>query len=218
MFYEGKQFAFLNKSVFTEVENMNILLISGSPRKNGNTNAIVQQVAEKLRSNHDVEICHITDYQINGCLGCNQCQSVLDEPGCVQHDDVSLLLNKVMNADAVLYGTPLYGHSYSGQLKLLMDRHVALFKFVGGEDKAVDEMEIKSFIEKKPVGLLVSCQGPEENNTELVQMQFRRFCESSLASCMGTYIFPWCSPNVIDSHFSEEVLNQVVCDIEALKM
>jgi len=63
----------------------------------------------------------------------------LNELGCVQHDDVEQILNKVMSADAVLYGTPLYGHSYSGQLKLLMDRHAALFKFVGGEDKAVDE-------------------------------------------------------------------------------
>lgn len=141
---------------------------------------------------------------MNGCLGCNHCQSVLDEPGCVQHDDVTRILNKVMAADVVLYGTPLYGHSYSGQLKLLMDRHVALFKFVGGEDKAVDEMEIKSFIEKKTVGLIVSCQGPEENNTELVQVQFRRFCESSLVSCVGTYIFPWCSPDVKGSQFSED--------------
>ncbi|MGN0393718.1 MAG: flavodoxin family protein, partial [Bariatricus sp.] len=145
---------------------MNILLISGSPRKHGNTAAILSQVAEKLRANHNVEICHITDYQINGCLGCNHCQSVLDEPGCTQKDDTARLLDKVIAADVVLYGTPLYGHSYSGQLKLLMDRHVALFKFVGGADKAVDEMEIKSFIEKKPVGLIVSCQGPEENNTE----------------------------------------------------
>ena len=96
-----------------------------------------------------------------------------------------------------------------------MDRHVALFKFVGGSDKAVDEMEIKSFIENRPVGLIVSCQGPGENNTELVQMQFREFCESSLAFCLGTYIFPWCSPDVIGSQFSEDTLNQIVCDVEA---
>lgn len=194
---------------------MNILLLSGSPRKNGNTNAIVQRVAERLKTNHNVEICRITDYQINGCLGCNHCQSVLDKPGCVQDDDVTRLLGKVMDADVVLYGTPLYGHSYSGQLKLLIDRHVALFKFVGGSDKAVDEMEIKSFIENRPVGLIVSCQGPGENNTELVQMQFRKFCESSLAFCLGTYIFPWCSPDVIGSQFSEDTLNQIVCDVEA---
>lgn len=197
---------------------MNILLISGSPRKNGNTNAIMQKVSEKLRAAHNVKVCRISDYQINGCLGCNHCQGVLDEPGCVQKDDAARLLDEVIEADVVLYGTPLYGHSYSGQLKLLMDRHAALFKFVGGADKAVNEMEIRSFIEKKPVGLIVSCQGPEKNNTELIQMQFERFCESSLSSCMGTYIFPWCSPNVTDSRFSEKTLNQLVCDIEALKL
>ena len=176
----------------------------------------MQYLAEKLKRNHNVEIYCIQDYQINGCLGCNHCQSVLDEPGCVQNDDVTQILDKVISADVVLYGSPLYGHSYSGQLKLLMDRHVALFKFVGGEDKAVDEMEIKSFIEKKPVGLIVSCQGPEENNTELVQMQFRRFCESSLASCIGTYIFPWCSPDVKGSQFSADTLNRIVLDVEEL--
>ena len=47
---------------------MNILLLSGSPRKNGNTNAIVQRVAERLKTNHNVEICRITDYQINGAI------------------------------------------------------------------------------------------------------------------------------------------------------
>lgn len=82
---------------------MNILLISGSPRKNGNTNTIVQQIAEKLKANHAVEVCRIPDYQINSCLGCNHCQSVLDEPGCVQKDDVTRLLEKVMDADMVLY-------------------------------------------------------------------------------------------------------------------
>lgn len=195
---------------------MNILFVSGSPRKNGNTSEIMQKISEKLKANHHVEICRIPDYQINGCLGCSHCQGVLDEPGCVQKDDVTRLLGKVMAADVVLYGTPLYGHSYSGQLKLLMDRHVALFKFVDGVDKAVDKMKIKSFIEKKPVGLIVVCQGPEENNTELVQMQFHRFCESSLASCMGTYVFPWCSPDVVDSQFSEDKIHQIVCDVEAL--
>ncbi|MGN0392437.1 MAG: flavodoxin family protein [Bariatricus sp.] len=193
---------------------MKVFFICGSPRKAGNTATIIRKLADQLISEHEVEIGYIADYQINGCLGCNHCQSVLDEPGCVQDDDVSRLLCKVIAADVVFYGTPLYGHSYAGQLKLLMDRHVALFKFVGGADKAVDEMEIKSFIENKPVGLIVSCQGPEENNTELIQMQFQKFCESSLAFCLGTYIFPWCSPDVTGSQFSEDTLNQIAHDVE----
>lgn len=193
---------------------MKVLFFSGSPRKNGNTAAIIEQVAEKVREHHIVEICYIADYQINGCKGCNVCQRNLVATGCIQKDMAAMLLDKIIDADVVVYGTPLYGHSYSGQLKIFMDRHVALFKFVGGSENSVDEMEILSFIKDKPTALIVSCQGPMENNTELIQMQFKKFCESSLSHCFGTYIFPWCSPDVVCSHFSADIINRIVCDIE----
>lgn len=195
---------------------MNILFICGSPRKAGNTSTIIRRLTDLLIPEHKVEICYITDYQINGCVGCNHCQSIINEPGCIQHDDAALLLHKIIAADVVFYATPLYGHSYSGQLKLLMDRHVALFKFVGGSDKAVDEMEIKSLIRQKPVGLIVSCQGPEEHNTELIQMQFDLFCESSLTTCFGKYIFPWCSSEAKNTKLSQTVLDIILQDVKKL--
>lgn len=187
---------------------MNILLICGSPRKQGNTAQILRQLSIALEG-ETVTMVSLADLHLNGCLGCSACQGDLEKPGCVQQDDVTALLQQVMEADAVVYGTPLYGHSYSGQLKLLMDRHVALFKFVDGGDKAVEEMEILSFIQDKPVALVVSCQGPEEHNTELVAMQFEKFCESSLACNLGTYVFPWCDPNAKESNYSQETLQRL---------
>lgn len=133
-----------------------------------------------------------------------------------QPPGAALILEKIVRADAVLYGTPLYGHSYSGQLKLLMDHRVALFKFVGGADKTVEEMEIQSFIASKPVGLVVSCQGPEKDNTELVKMQFDKFCESSLARCFGKYVFPWCSPDVEETRLSQTTLDVIASDLDRL--
>lgn len=195
---------------------MNLLFVCGSPRRAGNTARILQNVATAVSDRHETEICYISDYRINGCLGCNHCQQVLTEPGCVQQDDAARILDKIIRADAVLYGTPLYGHSFSGQLKLLMDRHVALFKFVGGADKAVEEMEIQSFIAGKPVGLVVSCQGPEEHNTELLKMQFDKFCESSLSRCFGKYVFPWSAPNAEETRLSQAVLNAMARDIDGL--
>jgi len=97
-----------------------------------------------------------------------------------------------------------------------MDRHVSLFKFIGGSDKAFGEMEILSFIKDKSIGLIVSCQGPEEDNTELIKMQFDKFCESSLARCFGKYVFPWCSPDVINSNFSTDIIRNIVSDIEKI--
>ena len=88
--------------------------------------------------------------------------------------------------------------------------------FRSGADKAVEEMEIRSFIAGKPVGLVVSCQGPEENNTELVKRQFDKFCESSLSRCFGKYVFPWCSPDAAETKLSQITLNAVVSDIDRL--
>lgn len=187
---------------------MNILLICGSPRKQGNTAQILRRLSAALEG-ETVTMVSLAELHLNGCLGCSVCQSDLEKPGCVQQDDITVLLQQVMEADAVVYGTPLYGHSYSGQLKLFMDRHVALFKFVDGGDKAVDEMEILSFIRNKPVALVVSCQGPEEHNTELVAIQFEKFCESSLTRNLGTYVFPWCDPNVEGSNYSQETLQRL---------
>ena len=195
---------------------MKVLFICGSPRRTGNTARILEKTAAALDGRCETELCYLSDYRVNGCLGCNHCQRVLTEPGCAQKDDAALILEKIVRADAVLYGTPLYGHSYSGQLKLLMDRHVALFKFVGGADKAVGEMEIQSFIAGKPVGLIVSCQGPEEDNTELVEMQFDKFCESSLSRCFGKYVFPWCSPDVEETRLSQTTLDVIASDLDRL--
>lgn len=192
---------------------MKLLAFMGSPRKNGNTAELLNRIAKSAPENWDVEIIALADYTICGCTGCSHCQMDTEHFSCVQQDDGNRILGKVMEADAVLYGTPLYGHNYSGQMKILLDRHTPLFKFVSGKEKAVDEMEILSAIEHKPVGLVVSCQGPEEYNTELIKLLFDKFCESSLAKCVGKYIFPFCGPNVEESQYREDTLHRVWKDI-----
>ena len=195
---------------------MKILFFSGSPRKNGNIATIVNQIDNRLNDNYDTEVCYISDFIINGCQGCSHiCQQNLTEPGCNQEDQVNILLDKIINADIIVYGSPLYGHSFPGQLKMFLDRHVALFKFIGGSDKSVDEMEIFSFIKGKPIVFIVSCQGPEENNTEIIQMQIDKFFESSLAKCIGKYIFPLCSPDVSVDTFSSDKIDLIVNDIKS---
>lgn len=192
---------------------MKAVFIVGSPRKNGNTATIVEKIVVRIKDDIDCEILYLSDYELNGCLGCSHCQGVLEDIGCVQKDDTEKLLRKLISSDILIYGTPLYGHSYSGQLKLFMDRHVALMKFVAGGDKAVDEMEICSYIKGKPCGLIVSCQGPEKDNTELIKAQFYKFCQSSLSNCFGKYIFPWCDPQKTNSTYSAETFQKIIDDI-----
>lgn len=192
---------------------MKILAFMGSPRKNGNTARLLNCIKEALSETDEMEIVSLTDFKINGCTGCSFCQNDMEHYRCIQQDDVNMLLNKIINADCVLYGTPLYGHNYSGQLKVFLDRHIPLFKFVSGKDKAVNEMKIVSAIEKKPAALVVSCQGPAEYNTELIQSLFEKFCESSLAQCIGKYVFPFCSTDAGLSEYNEETIQAIVRDI-----
>lgn len=197
---------------------MRILAIMGSPRKNGNTANVLNRIKDTLPEDSDIEIVSLVDYTIHGCIGCSQCQRDMEHFICVQQDDSNMLLHKIIKADIILYGTPLYGHNYSGQLKTFLDRHTPLFKFVSGSDKAVNEMEILSIIENKPVGLIVSCQGPVEYNTELIKLLFDKFCESSLARCIGKYVFPFCGPDANQSNYDEETIQQIIKDIQNVSL
>ncbi len=61
---------------------MNILLICGSPRKQGNTAQILRQLSIALEG-ETVTMVSLAELHLNGCLGCSVCQSDLEKPGCV---------------------------------------------------------------------------------------------------------------------------------------
>ncbi len=192
---------------------MNIVMISGSPRKAGNTNTVLEAFRKALAPRHDVYLYRLTDYTLHGCTGCSACQSTRETPGCVFDDDAGGLLEHLIAADVIFYGTPLYGHSYSGQLKLFMDRQVSLFKFIDGADQAVGDMTIHSLIAGKPTGLFVTCQGPESENTDLIKAQFDLFCQTALTHCVGPFVLPWCpaSPPAVNA-----IIDQMVRAVDTL--
>lgn len=192
---------------------MKIITISGSPRKKGNTSTVLDKIESLIGKDNEIERINIVDHGINGCLGCSRCQEVIDKPSCVQNDDANNLLEKLIESELIIYGTPLYGHCYSSQLKAFLDRQVSLFKFIEGKDKSVSEMEIKSLIEGKPVILLVTCQGPEENNCEIIKLLFDKYCETSKTVCLGKYIVPFCSDPSEALSNSQKMIEKIVHDI-----
>jgi len=110
-----------------------IIIISGSPRKQGNTAILIDWLIESLNSeNNDyaVERAHAVDLEdkARGCTACRLCQQAPDY-GCVIKDDVSELLNKIIHADVIIMATPLYFFSASAQLKSIMDRMFSLYKW-----------------------------------------------------------------------------------------
>lgn len=165
---------------------MKVITILGSPKKNGKTAKALDLFEEKLISKGGVvERIHVTDYEMNGCLGCYSCVAKEDKPGCVQNDDILTILKKVVAADAVVYASPIYGFDFTAQIKPLLDRHLCLVTDFASPD-------MSSVIEGKPTLLLITCADATESNTDLAEKIFDRNFSGVLKSyVVGKYIVPF---------------------------
>ena len=103
----------------------NIVILSGSPRRNGNTDKLVTAFVDGAETaGKSVTLFHVADMKIGGCLGCGHC---FEEKGvCVQKDDMPQILLALRKADALVLATPIYFFSVAAQLKLAIDRTYAL--------------------------------------------------------------------------------------------
>ena len=77
---------------------MNILILSGSPRKGGNTELLVGAFVKGASQKHHVEVVSVYDYKVNPCMGCNACFKNKAN-ACVQNDDMSLIYEKMSQAE-----------------------------------------------------------------------------------------------------------------------
>ncbi len=103
----------------------NIVVIASSPRRNGNSNALVKAFAEgATAAGHSVEVVRLADKKIEFCRGCMVCNQTNI---CVIRDGMKEIVEKLLAADVVVFATPVYYYSVSGQLKTFFDRTSPLF-------------------------------------------------------------------------------------------
>ena len=189
---------------------MKILFVNGSPRR-GNTALVLEALAARLGA-HEVETANLADLKVNGCIGCLKCQQDVDHFVCHQEgDDANAVLAKIVAADAVLLATPLYGHSFTAQLKCLADRASALVKWVGGETP-----HVISALKDKPVGLVVTCGGPSAGNADLALQLFDKIAEGQQARVFGKYVFEFCPADPAGFAPDGAIVGQMAADLEAL--
>jgi multimeric flavodoxin WrbA len=104
-----------------------IVVLSGSPRKSGNTDKLADAFVNGARSREKtVTLFRVADMTIGGCRGCGYC---FENKGvCVQKDDMFQILDVLRKADAIVFASPVYYFDMSAQLKLAIDRTYALLK------------------------------------------------------------------------------------------
>lgn len=166
---------------------MNIVTILGGPRMDGNTDRLLDWTERALRDwRHETTRINLGELTVNGCKSCFACTESANEPGCVLLDDAPGIFEKMIEADAILYATPLYMWGYASQLKALLDRSICLVSGFAGS-------EHRSLIDGTPAALLVSCAGPDEGNADLIQSSFPRFTNYARLDNRGVFVFPHCT-------------------------
>ena len=100
---------------------MNILILSGSSRKDGNTDLLVEAFVKGASQKHHVEVVSVHDYKVNPCMSCNAC-FVSKDNTCAQKDDMALIYEKMAQADMLVIASPVYFYGLSAQLKAVIDR------------------------------------------------------------------------------------------------
>ena len=103
-----------------------IVILNGSPRRNGNTSSLVKSFTEGAESaGHTVTEFFLQDMNIRGCRGCFGGHSSQDSP-CVHKDDMDKIYPAVKESDVVVLASPLYYWNMSGQLRTAVDRLFAI--------------------------------------------------------------------------------------------
>lgn len=101
---------------------MNILVLNGSPRPNGNTAKMVASFREGAESvGSKVTVVDVCKKHISGCIACEYCHTK-GNGQCIQKDDMQEVYDVLKDADMLVLASPIYYHGISGQLKCVIDR------------------------------------------------------------------------------------------------
>jgi Multimeric flavodoxin WrbA len=110
----------------------NVLILSGSPRKGGNSDILCDQFAQgAVEAGNRVEKIRIQEKNIGFCLGCEQCQA--NGGRCVQKDDMAEILAKMIDADVIVLASPVYFYTIDAQMKTVIDRTVPRYTEISGK-------------------------------------------------------------------------------------
>jgi multimeric flavodoxin WrbA len=136
---------------------MKVIAINGSPRKNGNTATMLNEIlAGAAEKGAETRMIHLNALDMKGCQGCLTCRE--DLGACAFKDDFQDVLKEMKTCDGVALGTPIYVFNVTGQFKCFLDR---CFCFI---DESV-EGTYRSVLPSGKKFALVTSQGDENRET-----------------------------------------------------
>jgi len=151
---------------------MHVLGIVGSPRVNGNTDVLVDEILSGVRSSGGtIDKIYISDFDIKPCDSCMNCMS---EKKCGIEDQWQAVADKLRAAEGLVIGSPVYWNCVSAQTKIFMDR---CFMFL---DENYD-----SGLSGKKGAFAVACGAPNEEMTALTRIVIEDFLKFNKIEIIG---------------------------------
>lgn len=144
-----------------------MMILMASPKKDGNTAALVEWVATGARTKGaEAEVVNTAflKYKTNGCISCRACQTS-DKYECAVKDEAASVLSRMAGTDVIVMATPLYFFGPSAQLKLIFDRMFSLYKWDNATGAFTTPLKGKTF------GLIASAF--EDVGLDVLEKPFR---------------------------------------------
>jgi len=159
-----------------------ILVITGSPRGNGNTVTMANCIIEGAENaGGTVELVDVTELECRyiGCKSCNACQP--DRLACVIEDEISDLVSEFPRYDTIVLAIPVYFFTFPAQIKVVIDRMYSLLLHEGGQ--------IFSPLKRIQFAVAATAGGDEETSGFEVIKEQMSYLEELIEGVPTKYLF-----------------------------
>lgn len=159
---------------------MKYTILMGSPRRTGNTAALLKPFLEELDDcSAEYEVIWLYEKNISPCIACRACQENWSQFGCHYADDVQTIFNKIIASDVMVLATPIYSWYCTPPMKALLDR------LVYGMNKYYGEEKGPSLWAGKKMALITTCGYRPEKGSDLFETGVERYCKHSNLEFLG---------------------------------
>jgi multimeric flavodoxin WrbA len=102
---------------------MKVVGFNGSPRKDGNTSILINHVFHELeKEGIETELVQLSEKEIRGCIACYKCIENKDQRCAVKTDAANEYIEKMLRAEGIIFGSPVYFTDVTSEMKALIDR------------------------------------------------------------------------------------------------